>query len=178
MIQLTSNEDFTASSGIINMPALEAVYHSVMDEAFVDLGRTITLHLNPVIEQDTTTQGLAPPQQYNPFFGGVPVPKSNTKGKGVKVTPRDVNYTAQIKVGPLKEGKDMTGMGDLKANEAMITLVIEALPHLQDTLSISVEGRRYSIIETRPIGFTKRRYIMVKLEEINEKDVAGGVNEG
>jgi hypothetical protein len=178
MIQLSSNEDFSASSGIINMPALEAVYHSIIDETFVDLGRTITLHLNPIIEQDVPTQGLQPPQQYNPFFGGVPVPNNNTKGKGVKVTPRDVDYKAHIVVGPLKEGDDSTGMGDLKANEAMVTLVIESLPHVKDTLSVSIEGRRYSIIETRPIGFTVRRYLMVKLEEINEQDIAGGVNEG
>ena len=50
----------------------------------------------------------------------------------------------------------------------MITLVIESLPHLKETLSISIEGRRYHITETRPIGFSTRRYIMVKLKEIQE----------
>jgi len=171
MVLLNNNENFSAASGLINAGFLENIYHSVIDEAFLDLGRTITLHLHPIIEQDDAgTQSLPAPQQYNPFFGQTPIPKSTTGHPGVKITHRDVNYEAQIKVGPLKVGMNETGMGDLDDNEAMVTLVVEALPHLEDTIAVSIEGRRYSIEETRPIGFSTRRYIMVKLREIQEQE--------
>lgn len=170
MVLLPNNQNLTAASGLINMPFLESVYHSIMDETYLDLGRTVVLHLKPQIQQDPTTQSLSAPQQYNPFFGRAPVPQSNTRNPGVKITTRDVEYAAQIRVGPMKAGEDAKGIGDLAANEAMITLVIEALPHIEDTLSISIEGRRYVIDETRPIGFSTRRYIMIKLTEINETE--------
>ncbi|WP_337905344.1 hypothetical protein, partial [Mesomycoplasma ovipneumoniae] len=75
-------------------------------------------------------------------------------------------------------GDDYLGIGDLKANEAVVTLDIGALEHLGETLSISIEGRRYSITETRPIGFSSRRFILVKMSEIQELDQALGENEG
>jgi hypothetical protein len=168
MVLLPNNQDLTASSGIINMPFLESIYHSVMDETFLDLGRSVILHLQPEIEQDPITQAQPAPQQYNPFFGRTPVPNINTRNPGVKITPRDVHYDAHIVVGPLKAEEDTQGIGDLLDNEARITLVIEALPHLQETLSISIEGRRYSLEETRPIGFSTRRYVICKLKEIQE----------
>jgi len=170
MTLLPNNQDLTASSGIINHSFLEAVYHSVIDETFMDLGRTVILHLNPEIEQDVATQSQPAPQQYNPFFGRAPVPNTNTRNPGVKITSRDVEYDAHIRVGPIKASDDTEGIGELLDNEAMITLVIEALPHLHDTLSVSIEGRRYSIDNTRPIGFSQRRYIMVKLTEIQETE--------
>jgi hypothetical protein len=89
-----------------------------------------------------------------------------------------VQYKAQIKIGPMKEGDDNTGMGDLKANQAMITIAIEGLGHVKDALSISIEGRRYTVDETRPIGFSQRRYVMCLLTEIDEKDTAPGENDG
>lgn len=170
MTLLPNNQDLSASSGIINSAFLESVYHSVMDEAFMDLGRTIVLHLNPEIQQDVATQSQPAPQQFNPFFGRTPVPNINTRNPGVKITPRDVQYDAHIVVGPVKLDEDAQGVGNLLHNEAMITLVIEALPHINETISISIEGRRYSLEETRPIGFTKRRYIMCKLKEVQETE--------
>jgi len=170
MVLLPNNQNLTASSGIINSAFLEAVYHSVIDETFMDLGRTVTLHLQPEVQQDTTTQSQAAPQQYNPFFKRTPVPVTNTRHTGTKITTRDVQYDAHIRLGPIKADEDTMGMGDLLDNEAMITLVIEALPHLHETISISIEGRRYSLEETRPIGFSQRRYIMCKLQEIQETE--------
>ena len=169
MVLLPNNENLNASSGIINTAFLEQVYHSLMDEMMIDLGRTIVLHLDPAIEQDIVTQSQAAPQQYNPYFGRVPVPQINTRHAGVKITPRDVQYRAQIRIGPIKADEDTEGIGDLADNEAMITLVIESLPHLKQTQSVTVEGRRYSIDNTRPIGFSQRRYIMVKLTAIDEQ---------
>jgi len=170
MIFLTNREDFSQASGLFDVAGFEAIYETFIDTSFVTLGRTVTLHLEPLVQQDVNTQSQGAAQQYNPFFGRVPVPKTNTKGTGVKITHRDVNYSAHIKIGPLKMGDDMQGMGDLKENEAAITLVIEALPDLKQTRVISIEGRRYSIMETRPFGFSTRKYIIVKLKEINEKD--------
>ena len=45
MVFLTPNENFSLASGIINTPFLENIYQSFMAEAFIDLGRTITLHI-------------------------------------------------------------------------------------------------------------------------------------
>lgn len=173
MVLITSLEDLTAGSGIFNMPFLENIYHSFMDEALSDLGGRrgpITFHLPPSIQQDVTTQSQQAPQQYNSFLQRTPVPKITTRNPGTKVTHRDVQYTAHIVVGPLKEGDDSNGIGDLASNEAAITVVIEALQHVQEALSVSIEGRRYSIVETRPIGFTVRRYIIVKLKAIQETE--------
>lgn len=171
MIFVNNNQNLSAASGIINMPFLEGLYHSFMSEALLDLGRQVVFHLRPLIEQDNTnTQNLPQAQQYNPYFGRVVAPNSNTRNSGTKNTPRDVAYSAHIKVGPTRSGDDTTGMGDLKANECTVTVVIEALEHVLEALSVSIEGRRYSIVETRPIGFTRRRYLMVKLQEIQEME--------
>ena len=173
MVLITSNQDLTAASGLINIGFMEAIYHSFMDEAMVDLGRDVTFHLPPIVEQDTPTQTQAAPQQYNPFFQRVPVPAANTRNSGTKVTPRDVVYKAHIVVGPLSPArfaKDarLTGMGWLNENEAMLTLVIESLEHVLRALSLSIEGRRYTVVETKPIGFSTRKYLMVKVRAIQE----------
>jgi hypothetical protein len=73
---------------------------------------------------------------------------------------------------------DTLGIGELKENEIVVTLDIAAIPHLDETLSFSVEGRRYSISETRPIGFSKRQYILVFGDEINEIDTDTSENAG
>ena len=174
MVLINNFEDLTAGSGIINMPFLENIYHSFMDEALQDLGGQrgqVIFHLQPTVQQDNVTQSQAAPQQYNPFFQRVPVPKVTTRNSGTKITYRDVQYTAHIVIGPLDvSADDSTGIGNLAGNQAAITVVIEALPHVQEALSVSIEGRRYSIIDTRPIGFTKRRYLIVKLEQTEETD--------
>lgn len=170
MVLIPNNENLTAASGLINSAYLESIYHSVIDETFLDLGRIVTLHLPPEIQQDTNTQSQPAPQQYNPFFGRTPVPRTNTRNPGVKITHRDVEYRAHIKLGPMKAGEDTSGMGDLSDIEAVITLVIESLPHVQEALSVSIEGRRYSIEETRPVGFSTRRYVMCKLKEVQESE--------
>ena len=72
MVLIPNNENLTAASGLINSAYLESIYHSVIDETFLDLGRIVTLHLPPEIQQDTNTQSQPAPQQYNPFFGRTP----------------------------------------------------------------------------------------------------------
>lgn len=170
MVLIPNNQDLSAASGIVNISYLENVYHSFMSEAMIDLGRTVTFHLPPTKEQDTTTQSAPAAQQYNPFFSRTPVPATNTRNAGVKVTPRDVQYKAQIVIGPLNNDKRLNGMGWLNENEAMITVVIEALEHVTAALSVSIEGRRYTVVETRPVGFSVRRYLMCKLRAIQESE--------
>jgi hypothetical protein len=174
MIFIANNQDLSAASGILNIPFLEEIYHSVMDDALGGLGGQrgqVIFHLNPIVRQDTATQARSSPQQYNPFFGRVPVPNQPTRNPGTQLTPRDVSYTAHIVVGPtIPKTNDVHGIGHLNNNEAMITVVIEALPHVQEALSVSIEGRRYTVNNTRPIGFSRRRYLMVKLTEIQETE--------
>lgn len=175
MVIINNNQDLTAGSGVINMGFLESIYHSIMDEALEDLGGQrgqIIFHLKPLIQQDNVTQAQPAAQQYNPFFGRTPVPSQTTRHTGTKVTPRDVSYTGHIVVGPrIPLTNDLSGIGHLNNNEAMVTVVIEALQHVQEAISVSIEGRRYSVNNTRPIGFTKRRYLMIKLTEIQETEI-------
>ena len=178
MVLVPSNEDFSAASGVVNIGALQSIYKRIIDETFVDMGRIVTFHLEPRRTVNPTTPQQPQANSFNPFFQGVPVPRTNTGVHGVEITPRDVQYTAHIRVGPLKGGDDQSGMGDLKANEAQLTLHIGALGHVSDALSVTVEGRRYRIEETRPVGLTKRDYMLVKLTEIQETDLAQGENEG
>lgn len=173
MTLIPNLQDLTAASGILNIPFLESIYHSFMDDALAGLGGNrgqVMFHLDPQIQQDTTTQGSPAPQQYNPFFGAVGVPKQTTRSQGVRITPRDVEYSAHIRVGPMKQSEDLMGMGDLLENEIQLTVVIEALNHVKESQSFSVEGRRYSVSETRPIGFSRRRYLMIKGKEIQEQE--------
>lgn len=173
MVIISNLENLSAASGILNIPFLEQIYHSFMDEALQGLGGnrgTVVFHLPPQIQQDNTvTQKLPAPQQYNPFFGRVPVPKANTRNAGVFITPRDVQYTALISIGP-RPPNDKQGIGELKMNQCSLTVVIEALQHVQEALSVSVEGRRYTVTSTRPHGFSQRRYIIVELTEIQETE--------
>lgn len=142
----------------------------MIDETFSDgIARPILLHLKPAIEQDdTVTQTLPQAQQYNPFFSRTPVPQSTTRHTGVKISTNEVQYDGHIVVGPLSKDEDTTGMGELLDNQARVTLVIEALPHIEQTIKVTIEGRKYRIDETRPIGFSQRRYIIVQMTEIQE----------
>lgn len=169
-MNIPSNQDFSIKSSLLNVAQFELLYQKIINETFSDFARDITLHLHPIIETDQNSINLRPSQQFNPLLGGTTSPITNTRNTGTIVTHRDVIYKAHIKIGP-KPGDDTTGIGDLKDNEASVTLAIEALPHINETLSISIEGRRYSILETRPIGFSQRRFLIVKLQEINEAEI-------
>jgi len=174
MVLLPNNQDLTASSGLLNIPFLENIYHSFMDDALDGLGGNrglVVFHLPAQIQQDAITQGKPASQQYNPFFSRVPTPSTNTRNSGTKNIIRDVQYNAHIVVGPrIPSADDTDGIGRLNNNEAMITVVIEALAHVQEALTCSIEGRRYIVDNTRPIGFSQRRYLMVKLIEVQEKE--------
>jgi len=173
MIIITPNPHISMSSGLINIAALDALYASFMDEALEDLGREVIVHLEGQKQSDTITNSQPQALQYNPFFGRTISPSPSTKGPGVKFISRDTTYKAHIKIGP-KTGPDNKGVGNLKENEAMLTVYIEAMPHFQTARSMSIEGRRYALIETRPIGFTQRRYAILKIGEIQESDIKEG----
>lgn len=180
MVLIPNLENLTPSSGVINMPYLEGIYRTVMDEALQTLGGNrgpVTFHLPPLVQQDTPTQAKLAPQQYNPFFQRTPVPQANTRNSGTKVTYRDVEYTAHITIGPLDLSQDdRSGIGNLSVNQAAITVVVEALVHIKQAISVSIEGRRYKIVDTKPIGFSVRRYVIVKLEQIEESEPASPDN--
>ncbi len=172
MVLLTPNEDLSAASGLLNIPHMEDIYHSFMDEALVTLGGDrgpAILHLPPILQQDNSTQSLPQPQQYNPFLKRAPLPSPGVKHTGAKVEHRDVEYTVLDRIDD-KDGDDTRGIGRLKANEIELTFVIEALDHVNECLSLSFEGRRYRVDRTKPIGFSRRRYLLVVCQAIQEQD--------
>lgn len=179
MTLIPTTENFAASSGLINFGHLENIYHSIIDETFQGFGGSrgkAIVHLPPSVVEDTQTQSGPQATQYNPFFGRASMPSPHTRHAGTRVTPRDIEFTVHSRIGPMGDD-DLMGIGDLKDNEASFTFPIEALSFIQDALSISYEGRRYQVDETRPIGLTVRRYVIVKCTEINEKDInTTGVN--
>ena len=178
MILLPSPEDFVGS-GILDSSFLGDIYKCVIDETFLDFGRKIILHLPPKREVDVNTQSQKQPSQYNPYFGRVQAPITNTRNTGVKITPRDIEFTAHIKVGPLVAKEDITGIGDLKSNQIAVTLHISALEYVEQALYMTVEGRRYNIDSTpRPIGFDQRSYLIVKATEVNNPSVPQKANDG
>jgi hypothetical protein len=174
VINVTPNQDLSSASGILNSSYMESIYNGLMEEMLVKVGRPITIHLPPEIQSDSVTNSQPQTSQYNAFFKRANNPSPTTRNTGVKVIGRDVIYFAHIRIGP-KDANELGGMGKLKDNEATITVVAGALFHIQKARSISIEGRRYRVASTRPIGFIDRKFIMVHLEEIQEGDIKTNV---
>jgi len=149
----------------------EQYYDSIFDSSFAALGRNIVLHLTPERTEDTTgVQASTPAVHYNPFMrrAGRQVPSqiSTTRTPAVQIVYRDVTYTAHIKHGP-KDADDNGGV-QLELGEVMTTTVFESLPHLTEAQSATIDGRRYTLESTRPIGFRDVRYVIAKWKQTNE----------
>ena len=151
----------------------ENCYDSIFDSAFFALGRNIVLHLTPQKTLDASgVQASTPAVRYNPFErrAGRQVPSqiSTTRMPAVQVTHRDATYIAQIKHGP--RDPDENGGIELLRGEAMTTTVIASGPHLSQSQSATIDGRRYKFEWSRPIGFRDVRYLISKWKIINESE--------
>lgn len=151
----------------------EDCYHSIMDSSFAALGRTITLHLTP--EKIIETSGLqAGPGalQYNPFMGRsarrAPNNISTTRTTATRLVHRDVQYTAHIKHGP--KASDDTNPISLDRDEVMTTTIIESQPHVDEAITATIDGNRYTKDSSRIIGFQNARYVICKWTRINESE--------
>ncbi len=149
----------------------ENCYGSLMDSAFFALGRMIMLHLQPEKIIDTSgVQASTLAVHYNPFQrrGGRQVPStiSTTRMPAVQLIHRDVEYIAQIKHGP-KDADDKGGVA-LLDGEAMTTTVIASRKHLNGAITATIDGGRFTLEWTRPIGFRDVRYLMAKWKVIDE----------
>lgn len=148
----------------------ENCYNNLMDSSFAALGRVITLHLEPVKTADTDgVEASTPAVRYNPFQrrGGRQVPSqiSTTRMPAIKITYRDVEYVAHIKHGPKDIDKDGVALRD---NEVQTTTLIESKLHINGTLTATIDGRRYNLDSTRPIGFRDISYLISKWTRISE----------
>lgn len=149
----------------------ENCYHTMIDSSFFALGRMITLHLEPVKTEDTDgVQASTPAVHYNPFQGRggrqVPSQISTTRTPAVKITHRTAEYIAHIKHGP-KDADDKGGV-ELLENQVQTTTLIESKLHINGTLTATIDGRRYNLESTRPIGFRDVRYLISKWTRVNE----------
>ena len=149
----------------------ENCYHAIFDSSFTALGRVIVLHLTPEKSIDVSgLQASTPAVHYNPFTRGtsrsVPSQISTTRSKGVELVHRDVSYSAHIKHGP-KDADDNGGVALLRG-EVMTTTLVETKPHIDSALSATIDGRRYQLEWSRPIGFRDVRYLISKWSSINE----------
>jgi len=172
MVLLPTTEDFSQASGSISFSALNTVYEGLMDHALQGIGRTVTLHLQPIKEEDiNSTDPVANSNAYNPFFHGSARPGTGSKmNRGYKVTPRDIQFTAHIRHGPKPEDP-VTGAGRLEPDEVQTTTVIESLDYLKKCLSITIDGEVYERSGApRVIGFSTAKYIIQLWKRKQEKE--------
>lgn len=154
----------------------EQTYASLMNSSFAALGRNIVLHLMPQRSLDASgIQASTQAVQYNPFMGRAarPVPNtiSTTRAPGVVHTHRDVTYVAHLRHGP-KDADDQGGVELLK-DEVQSTLVLDALEHVIECETATIDGRRYKMESYRKIGFQNARYLIVKWKVVNEAERNG-----
>lgn len=168
MTLLSTTEDFSQSSGVINFTFLDNLYESFTDEGIQMMGQTITVHLQPAIKEDAGTQAATfGGQQYNPFFGQAVRPNPSTRRTGVQVTPRDIPFTAHVVVGPREEP---TVFGTpLKANQCQTTTVLSSQSYIEDAISVTILSKRYRLSDgPRPVGLVTKKYLICTWEEISE----------
>lgn len=172
MVIISSSEDFSQASGNINYANLNFIYEGIIDNSFVGMGRTITLHLPPQITQnDSVASNPIKAGAYNPFLGGSVRPTEQGQNRGVKITYRDVEYTAMIKHGP-KPADDRTGMGALMKDQVRTTIVYESLDDLLNCLVATIDGLRYSRLgDYKPIGLTDKKYIIQDWQRVQEEEI-------
>lgn len=171
MVSLPTKEDFSQASGSIPFAIMERFYEAFIDSTFVQgsgTARQIILQLSPSRTEDKTEQVQNNPGSFNPFFQGSMRPTAGGKNRGVEITPREVPYMAQIRHGPKPED-DTDGIGALAEDECTTTLAIESLPDLEDSLSSTIDGQRYTKLGgPRPVGFTSKKYLIQKWKRKQE----------
>lgn len=149
----------------------ENCYQNLINSSFFALGRVIILHLEPQKIEDTTgVEASTPAVHYNPFQrrGGRQVPSSisTTRTPAIQVIHRNVEYIAHIKHGP-KDSDDKGGVA-LRDDEVQTTTLIQSQQHINGAITATIDGRRYSLDSTRPIGFRDVRYVIAKWKRVSE----------
>lgn len=163
MTSVSNKQDLTASSGISFGTTFDSLYHSMMDNAMVEMGENITVHLPP-----GRTACTDPQCSYDPFQERATRYCATCRGTGFIVTTRDTTYTAQITVGP-RELDDNNSVGRLEVNECRITTVIESYEDLRKAEGLTVRGEKYQLKSgPKIVGFNTPRYIISTLERKNE----------
>jgi len=172
MINVNPNQPL---NGSCPWPDFEELYNDVMDSSFDVLGRNITLHLHPV---QTAASGVVQSTkrvlQYNPYLGRAPRPApmniSTSRTPAARFVPRDVIYKAHIRHGPTESSHQDTGI-DLDINQAATTTVVEAIPHISEAESATIDGSRYQVFSPpREIGLGTLRYAITVWERVAEKE--------
>lgn len=172
MIDITPNQPL---NGSFPWPDFENLYNDVMDASFDVLGRTIRLHLQPIQNVASgIVQSARRVFQYNPYLGRAarpaPLQVSTTRAPALKFTPRDVDYKAHIRHGPNKLDLQSVGI-ELNTNQVAVTTVVEAIAHINEAESATIDGARYQLDKApREIGLGTLRYAITVWERINEKE--------
>jgi len=173
MVMLPTKEDLSQASGVVPFRLMNYYYESFMDHALVEMGDTITLHLDPIRRQDPDiTQTPSGPRAYNPFFDNSARPSAGGKNRGVRVEPRDITYTAQVRIGPQPQD-EARGIGKLDNGQAQTTTSIESLNDIKKCQSATIRGERYRLFkEPRPVAFlgSDLKYVIQIWERVQEKE--------
>jgi hypothetical protein len=149
------------TKGKLVSDTVKKVFKDRMDELLVDLGRTITLHLKPVVsdcpnclfdsirKRSKNIYNVAnsnPPGPLNKTFAkGKRCPVCG--GKGVLKTARRATYTATIST-KFKEREVLeAGIGQLDINAVKTNTVIESFNDVLEAQQATIDG-----VDYRPLG--------------------------
>lgn len=171
MAILPTKEDFSQVSGLVNYSYFDELYEGAMDNALVEMGREIILHLESSVTEDKAVAVKNNPASYNPFFRGSSRGYTGGKNKGVVITNyRDIGYTAQIRHGP-KPLDQHTGAGELSEDQVQTTTVYESLKYIENAVSATIDGKRYERFEdARIVGFDGPKYVIQVWGRIAEQE--------
>jgi len=136
---------------------MEALYEQYMDMMLVQIGRNVTLYMQPGLAETTSN-----PDQYNPWLGQQD-PRLGGAGDGAKgatVSPITVVYRAHVVHGPKAATPDIPW--DLQKEDIMLSMPIGALDDIKKAVEVQVDGMKYSkkSLDARQIGLTTPKYLI------------------
>ena len=161
MPEKPANENLNEQdTNIYSNTQLEAVYEAAMDTLLAQMGRDVTLYLEP-----GRTSTITNPSQYDPFAGGQDRRQGNadTGSKGYTVDPIWVVYKAHVTYGPQEVLDKSTGIQfRLEVGDVQITTVYGAWDDIKQANELEVDSTKFikKAVDPRPIGLSTPKYII------------------
>ena len=138
---------------------MESLYEQYMDMMLTQIGRNVTLYMQPGLTQTTSN-----PDQYNPWIAQQD-PRLGAAGDGTKgatVSPITVTYRAHVVHGPKSNTPDTPW--DLNAEDVMLSMSIGAYDDVKKAVEVQIDGIKYSkkSEDVRQYGLTTPKYIITR----------------
>jgi len=155
----TPNEDLSQGASF-PFPDYEALYEEVIDSTLIGMGRTIVIHLEPVLSAPSGAPPAHQAYRYNPHTKQAWRPAPVERSPGIHKEQRTVRYTAHVRHGPADIDQG-TPLGRLAENEVQTTTVAGSEGDVRDAIAMSIDGRRFTLrAGPRPIGLGSVKYLI------------------